>query len=78
MLIALRARPVGEQRGAVAPAPARDLACRRGSERAVYQLAAVVTAEGQPASLEIVTLDERLAAAARREGFAVGAIDQAT
>lgn len=40
--------------------------------------AAVVTAEGQPASLEIVTLDERLAAAARREGFAVGAIDPAS
>jgi uncharacterized protein len=40
--------------------------------------AAVVAAEGQPASLEIVTLDERLAAAARREGFAVGAIDHAT
>jgi len=40
--------------------------------------AAVVAAEGQPASLEIVTLDERLAAAARREGFAVGAVDQAT
>lgn len=39
--------------------------------------AAVVAAEGQPASLEIVTLDERLAAAARREGFAAGAIDQA-
>ena len=40
--------------------------------------AAVVAAEGQPASLEIVTLDERLAAAARREGFAVEAVDQAT
>jgi predicted nucleic acid-binding protein len=40
--------------------------------------AAVVAAEGQPASLEIVTLDERLAAAARREGFIVAAIDQAT
>ncbi len=40
--------------------------------------AAVVAAEGQPASLEIVTLDERLASAARREGFAVGAVDQAT
>jgi uncharacterized protein len=36
------------------------------------QLAAAVTAaEGQPASLEIVTLDERLAVAARREGFSV-------
>jgi predicted nucleic acid-binding protein len=38
--------------------------------------AAVVASEGQPASLEIVTLDERLAAAARREGFTVGAIAQ--
>jgi len=43
-----------------------------------FQLgAAVVAAEGQPASLEIVTLDERLASAARREGFSVGAVDQA-
>jgi hypothetical protein len=33
--------------------------------------AAVVVAEGVPASLEIVTLDERLAAAALREGFRV-------
>jgi hypothetical protein len=40
--------------------------------------AAVVAAEGQPASLEIVSLDERLAAAARREGFSVVAIDHAT
>jgi predicted nucleic acid-binding protein len=39
--------------------------------------AAVVAAEGQPASLEIVTLDERLASAARREGFAVGAVGKA-
>ena len=38
--------------------------------------AAVVAAEGQPSSLEIVTLDERLAAAARREGFTVQAIDR--
>lgn len=36
------------------------------------QLAAAFEAsERQPASLEIVTLDDRLAAAARREGFAV-------
>jgi predicted nucleic acid-binding protein len=40
--------------------------------------AAVVAAEGRPASLEIVTLDERLATAARREGFAVAASDHAT
>jgi hypothetical protein len=39
--------------------------------------AAVVAAEGQPSSLEIVTLDERLAAAARREGFTVEAIARA-
>ncbi len=45
---------------------------------ALQLAAAVVAAEGQPASLRIVTLDERLAAAARREGFAVGAIDQAS
>ncbi len=40
------------------------------------QLAAAVTAsEGLPASLNIVTLDERLASAARREGFVVQAVD---
>jgi len=33
--------------------------------------AAVVAAEGVPASLDVVTLDERLATAARREGFSV-------
>ncbi len=44
---------------------------------ALQLAAAVVAAEGQPASLEIVTLDERLAAAARREGFTVEAIDRA-
>jgi len=38
---------------------------------ALQLAAAVVAAEGLPASLEIVTLDERLAAAARREGFSV-------
>jgi predicted nucleic acid-binding protein len=38
---------------------------------ALQLAAAVVAAEGLPASLEIVTLDERLVAAARREGFAV-------
>jgi predicted nucleic acid-binding protein len=45
---------------------------------ALQLAAAVVAAEGQPASLEIVTLDERLAAAARREGFTVEAIAHAT
>jgi uncharacterized protein len=44
---------------------------------ALQLAAAVVAAEGLPASLDIVTLDERLAAAARREGFAVEAIDPA-
>jgi hypothetical protein len=34
----------------------------------------VVAAEALPASLNIVSLDERLATAARREGFAVEAI----
>jgi predicted nucleic acid-binding protein len=33
--------------------------------------AAIVAAENHPASLQIVTLDERLAQAAEREGFAV-------
>lgn len=33
--------------------------------------AAVIASEGLPASLDIVTLDQRLAGAARREGFAV-------
>ena len=33
--------------------------------------AAVVAAERQPSSLELITLDERLATAARKEGFAV-------
>jgi predicted nucleic acid-binding protein len=39
--------------------------------------AAIVAAENHPASLEIVTLDERLAQAAEREGFAVVRPDQA-
>jgi predicted nucleic acid-binding protein len=38
---------------------------------ALQLAAAVVAAEGVPASLDLVTLDERLAAAARREGFVV-------
>lgn len=33
--------------------------------------AAFVAAEGRPASLELVTLDDRLGAAARKEGFAL-------
>lgn len=44
---------------------------------ALQLAAAVLAAEGHPASLEIVTLDERLAAAARREGFTVEAVDGA-
>ena len=38
---------------------------------ALQLAAAVVASEGLPASLEIVTLDQRLAIAARREGFSV-------
>jgi uncharacterized protein len=38
---------------------------------ALQLAAAVVLAEGLPSSLGIVTLDEQLAAAARREGFSV-------
>jgi predicted nucleic acid-binding protein len=38
---------------------------------ALQLAAAVAAAEGDPASLEIVTLDDRLTAAARREGFVV-------
>lgn len=37
--------------------------------------AAVIASEGLPASLNIVTLDERLASAARREGFVVQTAD---
>jgi predicted nucleic acid-binding protein len=36
--------------------------------------AAVIASEGLPASLNVVTLDERLASAARREGFTVQAV----
>jgi predicted nucleic acid-binding protein len=42
---------------------------------ALQLAAAVVGSEGSPASLEIVTLDERLLDAARREGFAVRGAD---
>lgn len=38
---------------------------------ALQLAAALVGAEGHPASLEIVTLDDRFTAAARREGFVV-------
>ncbi len=38
---------------------------------ALQLAAAHVASSGRPASLEFVTLDERLAAAARREGFVV-------
>lgn len=38
---------------------------------ALQLAAAFVAADRRPASLEMVTLDDRLAAAARREGFAI-------
>jgi predicted nucleic acid-binding protein len=38
---------------------------------AVQLAAAFIAAERRPASLEVVTLDDRLAAAARKEGFGV-------
>lgn len=38
---------------------------------ALQLAAAFLAAERRPASLEVVTLDERLAAAARKEGFIV-------
>lgn len=40
--------------------------------------AAVIASEGLPASLSIMTLDERLASAARREGFIVQAVNPAS
>lgn len=42
----------------------------RGAD-AVQLASAVIAADREPATLEIVSLDNRLAAAARREGFAV-------
>ena len=43
-----------------------------------FQLgAAIVAAEGQPATLPLVTLDDRLAQAAEREGFVVFRPEQA-
>ena len=41
---------------------------------ALQVAAATVAAEGHPASLEFVSLDDRLVAAARREGFAIAAV----
>jgi len=41
---------------------------------ALQLAAAFVAAERRPASLEIVTLDDRLAAAARREGFTLAPV----
>jgi uncharacterized protein len=38
---------------------------------ALQLAAAFAAAEGRPSSVELVTLDDRLAAAARREGFAL-------
>lgn len=38
---------------------------------ALQLAAALVASEGEPGSLEVVTLDERLAIAAKREGFPV-------
>lgn len=38
---------------------------------ALQLAAAVIAAEGHPPSLEVVTLDDRLVGAARREGFVV-------
>jgi len=37
--------------------------------------ASFVVADRRPSSLELVTLDERLAAAARKEGFAIMTIN---
>ncbi len=48
-----------------------------GAADALQLAAAVVVAEGLPASLHIVTLDDRLATAARREGFTVDGIARA-
>ena len=41
---------------------------------ALQLAAAFVAAERRPASLEIITLDDRLAGAARKEGFALTAV----
>ena len=44
---------------------------------ALQLAAALIASESQPATLPLITLDQRLAAAARREGFTVPAIDRA-
>jgi predicted nucleic acid-binding protein len=44
---------------------------------ALQLAAAFVGAEGRPSSLELITLDDRLATAARKEGFAVIEVAQA-
>jgi predicted nucleic acid-binding protein len=44
------------------------------SADALQLAAAFVAAEGRPSSQEIVTLDDRLASAARKEGFAMVAV----
>lgn len=41
---------------------------------ALQLAAAFVAAENRPSSLEVVTLDDRLSEAARKEGFVVGAV----
>jgi predicted nucleic acid-binding protein len=62
----------------IEPVEATRLAARRllrvhplRAADALQLAAAVVASEGNPASLEIVTLDDRLSDAARREGFVV-------
>jgi predicted nucleic acid-binding protein len=44
------------------------------SADALQLAAAFVAAEGRPSSLEVVTLDDRLASAARKEGFVLVAV----
>lgn len=44
---------------------------------ALQLAAAIVASEGEPGSLELVVLDERLADAARREGFPILAVGEA-
>ena len=46
------------------------------SADALQLAAAYLAAERRPATLEVVTLDDRLAAAARKEGFKVVDVDQ--
>jgi hypothetical protein len=42
--------------------------------RALQLAAAFVAAERKPSALEVITLDDRLAAAAHKEGFALTAV----